>query len=62
MVAELETGVIFDSEEVQIVDNEASYLEMEAADTAYETELVISTLTMSDLDELRPLLIDEIVL
>ena len=62
MVAELEAGVIFDSEEVQIVDNEASYLEMEAADTPYETELVISTLTMSDLDELRPLLIDEIIL
>ena len=68
MVAELEAGVILGGEEVQVVDNEAAYLEMEAAgeqvaaDTPYETELVISTLTMSDLDELRPYLIDDMII
>ena len=68
MVAELEAGVILGGEEVQVVDNEAAYLEMEAAgeqvpaDTPYETELVISTLTMSDLDELRPFLIDDMII
>ena len=68
MVAELEAGVILGGEEVQVVDNEAADLEMEAggeqvaADTPYETELVISTLTMSDLDELRPYLIDDMII
>ena len=68
IITEAEAGVVISPDEVQIIDNEAAYLELEAAGeqvdiaSPYETELVISSLTMSDLDELRPYLIDDMII
>ena len=52
-----------------MIDNEADFIGIETAgvetfdqSSPYETDLIISSLTMSDLDELKPFLIDDILI